>query len=61
MNMYIAKPNSFNEIGQKFFDDVNEAINYLEEVTGYAMGFHTSKKTGKVYDWELVGKLVKVE
>ena len=59
--MYIAKPNSFNEIGQKIFDDVNEAIQYLEEVTGYSMGFHTNTKTGKIYDWELVGKLVRVE
>ena len=58
--MYIAKPNSFNEIGQKVFEDMEEAVKYLEEVTGYSMACQKFLK-GKVYDWELVGKLVRSE
>jgi hypothetical protein len=44
----------------KEFDDIKEAVLYLEEYTGFKMDFVYNKKTKeKTYDWELVGKLYK--
>lgn len=61
---FIAKPRTANSIDQKTFEDVNEAIKYLEEKTGYSMGYQKKKKKGKIqitYDWEIIGKLIRVE
>lgn len=58
--MFLARPNTFNRSGEQIFPTISEAIAYLEEVTGYAMGFHKTKKQGIVYDWELVGKLIRL-
>lgn len=59
---YIAKPNLNNNIGIKEFDDMVEAVLYLEEKTGYRMSYAYNKKTKqKTYDWELVGKLIRKE
>jgi hypothetical protein len=46
----------------KEFDDIDAAVSYLEEFTGYKMDFVKNKKTKeKTYDWELCGKLVRVK
>jgi hypothetical protein len=59
---YIAKPKLNNTLGQKTFDSIKEAVNYLEDVTGYKMDFVVDRQTKqKTYDWELVGKLIRVE
>lgn len=58
---YVAKPKLNNTIGQKTFDNLKDAIIYLEESTGHKMDFVKDKKTGEiVYDWELIGKLKRV-
>lgn len=51
--MYEANP-TLNGRYRKTFDTKEEAIKYLQKVTGYEM--KTDKKTG-INDWELVGKL----
>ena len=61
---FIAKPRVANSIDQKVFDDVNEAVKYLEEKTGYSMGYQKKTKKGKIsiiHDWEIIGKLIRVE
>ena len=59
---YIAKPYLNKNVGVKEFDDISAAVNYLEEFTGYKMDYVYNKKTKeKTYDWELVGKLKRVE
>ena len=60
--MYLAKPNLNNSLKTKIFKTKDEAAAYLEEVTGHKM-YHTlnSKTREKIYDWELIGKLVKVK
>jgi hypothetical protein len=46
----------------KEFDDIKEAVLYLEEYTGFKMDFVYNKKTKeKTYDWELVGKLHRIK
>jgi hypothetical protein len=46
----------------KEFDDIKEAVLYLEEYTGFKMDFVYNKKTKeKTYDWELVGKLKRIK
>ena len=60
--MWLAKPNLNNNTNSKTFDKVEDAVTYLEEVTGYKMDFVRNKKTKvKTYDWQLVGKLVEVK
>jgi len=54
--MFLAKP-QFNGLKQKTFKTKEDAVKYLEEITGYEMKL--DKKTGQT-DWELVGKLVEV-
>lgn len=57
---YIAKPYLNKDTGKKEFDDIKEAVKYLEAVTGYKMDFVKDRKTKeKTYDWELVGKLIR--
>lgn len=59
---YIAKPFLNRDKNMKEFDDIKKAIQYLEQVTGYQMSFTVNKKTKeKTYDWELVGKLIRVD
>jgi len=60
--MFIAKPNLNNSLGQKTFSDMEAAVTYLEETTGYKMDFVTDKRTKeRTYDWELIGKLKRVK
>jgi hypothetical protein len=60
--MYITKPNLNNSIGQKSFDTLKEAVKYLEQKTGHKMNFVVDKYSKeKIYDWELVGKLKRIE
>lgn len=60
--IYVAKPRLNNTIGQRSFDDIGEAVAYLEEATGHRMDFVVDRKTKqKTYDWELVGKLVRIK
>jgi len=59
--MWLAKPNLNNMTNSKTFEKVDEAVLYLEQITGYKMDFVRNKKTKvKKYDWELVGKLIEV-
>ena len=59
---YIAKPYLNKNTGMKEFDDIKEAVLYLEEYTGFKMDFVYNKKTKeKTYDWELVGKLKRIK
>jgi len=60
--MWLAKPNLNNMTNSKTFEKVDEAVLYLEQITGYKMDFVRNKKTKvKTYDWELVGKLIEVK
>ena len=59
---YIAKPNLNNNINSKEFDDIKAAVKYLEVTTGHKMEFVRDPKTKeKTYDWELIGKLIRVK
>ena len=59
---FLAKPNLNNSLGAREFDDIKEAVSYLEEKTGYKMDFVVDRKTkAKIYDWELVGKLKRLK
>ncbi len=56
--MWVAKPNMNNNNGLKEFEDVKEAVAYLEDYTGIEMAYERNRKTKEVtYDWELIGKL----
>lgn len=60
--MFLAKPNLNNNLHTKTFESKEDAVKYLEEVTGHKMYFEVDRKTKeRKYDWELVGKLVKVK
>ena len=60
--MFIAKPNLNNSLGQKTFNDLKEAVAYLEEKTGHKMDYVVDKRTKeRIYDWELIGKLKRVQ
>jgi hypothetical protein len=60
--MYLAKPKLNNTIGQKTFDNIKDAVAYLEEATGHKMDFVIDKRTKeRIYDWELVGKLKRIK
>lgn len=59
---YVAKPYLNRNTDMKEFDDIKEAVLYLERVTGYKMDFVRDRKTKeKTYDWELCGKLIRVK
>jgi hypothetical protein len=59
--LYVAKPKLNNSIGQKTFDSIIDAVAYLEEATGHKMDYVVDKKTKeKTYDWELIGKLKRI-
>jgi len=56
--MWVAKPNLNNNTGLKEFENVKEAVAYLEEYTGIEMAYERNRKTKEItYDWELIGKL----
>jgi hypothetical protein len=56
--MWVAKPNMNNNNGLKEFENVKEAVAYLEDYTGIEMAYERNRKTKEVtYDWELIGKL----
>jgi hypothetical protein len=56
--MWVAKPNINNNNGLKEFENVKEAVAYLEDYTGIEMAYERNRKTKEVtYDWELIGKL----
>jgi len=60
---FIAKPYLNQNKGMKEFSDIKAAVKYLEEVTGFKMdSVVTNRKTKeRTYDWELVGKLIRVK
>jgi len=59
---YIAKPYLNRNTGTKEFSDIKEAVLYLEEYTGIKMDYVYNKKTKeKTYDWEIIGKLLRVK
>ena len=73
--MFIAKPFLNSDKAMKEFEDVDKAVAYLEEVTGFEMSFELDRKKrqlikngmpsleanklSKTYDWELIGKLIR--
>lgn len=60
---FIAKPYLNQNKGMREFSDIKAAVKYLEEVTGFKMDSEvTNRKTKeRTYDWELVGKLIRVK
>lgn len=59
---YLAKPYLNKNIGMKEFEQIEDAVRYLETYTGFQMSFKVNKKTKvKTYDWELIGKLIRVD
>lgn len=59
---YLAKPYLNKNLGMKEFERIEDAVRYLENYTGFQMSFEVNKKTKvKTYDWELVGKLIRVD
>lgn len=59
---YIAKPYLNSNRAMREFDDIKEAVKYLEDYTGFKMDYVKDRKTKvKTYDWELVGKLQRVK
>jgi hypothetical protein len=59
---YVAKPYLLKDQGMKTFDDMEEAVKYLEDFTGHKMDYVKDRKTKeKTYDWELVGKLKRIK
>ena len=56
---YLAKPRLLNRRFDKKFKTKDEAVTYLENETGHQMAFE--KVDGvRIYDWEIIGKLVEV-
>ena len=56
--MLVAKPNLNNNTAMKEFENVKDAVQYLEEYTGIEMAYERNRKTKQItYDWELIGKL----
>lgn len=49
--MFKAKPNINNSIGAKIFSSQEEAVNYLNEKTSFAL---------QALDWKIIGKLIMV-
>jgi len=59
---YLAKPYLNKNVGMKEFERIEDAVRYLETYTGFQMSFVVNKKTKvKTYDWELVGKLIRID
>ena len=60
---FIAKPYLNKDKDMKEFTEIKAAVAYLEQVTGYKMDSEiTNRKTKeRTYDWELVGKLIRVK
>jgi hypothetical protein len=59
---YVAKPYLNRKTGIKEFSDIKEAVAYLEDYTGIKMDYAYNKKTKeKTYDWEIIGKLLRVK
>ena len=59
---YLAKPYLNKNIGMKEFERIEDAVRYLETYTGFQMSFEVNKKTKvKTYDWELIGKLIRID
>ena len=46
-NMFVAKPCLNNNIGVKEFEDIHDAISYLEKETGFEMSFELDRKKKK--------------
>ena len=62
MTKFLAKPKLNNKIDSKVFDTMKEAIQYLEDYTGHKMDYVKNSKTKeRIYDWELIGKLQRIE
>ena len=63
-----AKPNLLNENDSQTFETEQEAISYLEKLTGQMLerDYRRVRKAGKMVtikgksDWELIGKLQRV-
>ena len=56
--MWVAKPNLNNNTAMKEFENVKDAVQYLEEYTGIEMAYERNRKTKQItYDSELIGKL----
>ena len=49
---YLARPCALNNNREKNFDNIKDALKYLEESTGYRLGAE---------DWKEIGKLMEVE
>ena len=45
--MFVAKPSLNNNIGVKEFEDIHDAIGYLEQATGFEMSFELDRKKKK--------------
>ena len=45
--MFVAKPCLNNNIGVKEFEDIHDAISYLEQETGFEMSFELDRKKKK--------------
>ena len=59
---WIAKPYLNSNRALREFDDMESAVKYLEDYTGFKMDYVKDRKTKiKTYDWELVGKLQPVK
>lgn len=59
---YLAKPYLNKNVGMKEFERIEDAVRYLETYTGFQMSFVVNKKTKiKTYDWELIGKLIRID
>ena len=66
--MWKAKPNLLNENDSRTFETEQEAISYLEKLTGQTLerDYRRVRKAGKMVtikgksDWELIGKLQRV-
>ena len=57
--MFLAKPRLNNSRIDKTFKTKDEAVTYLENETGHQMAFE--KVDGvRIYDWEIIGKLLEV-
>lgn len=66
--MWKARPNALNDTNARTFETEQEAITYLESMTGQTMerDYRRARQNGKLVtlrgksDWELVGKLQRV-
>tara|TARA_R100000541_G_scaffold31667_2_gene40477 strand:+ start:496 stop:645 length:150 start_codon:yes stop_codon:yes gene_type:complete len=49
--MYQAKPNLNNNRGLQTFETAEEAVKYLNDITGFAMAEQ---------DWKIINKLIRI-